>query len=172
MHDAKPPFQWKYCPQCGNLLKMCFDGENQRPFCETCVRFYYFNPVPATCCFVLKGDELLLVQRAIEPCRGQWTLPGGFMELGETAEEGALRELYEETNIVGRRLRLVGTNTQNSKYSGTVIILAYYVEEWDGIPRPHSDALQLGFFAPNERPPLAFQAHRELLAAFDSGFKR
>lgn len=146
------------------------DGESQRPFCRKCNRFYYFNPVPATCCFVRKDDTLLLVQRAVEPCRGQWTLPGGFVELGETTEEGAVRELYEETGLVGQGLRLIGASTQSSRQSGAVTILGYLVEAWEGVPEPRSDALAAAFFSKKERPPLAFQAHRDLLAVFDALF--
>lgn len=162
-------FAWNYCPICGAPLSLCHDGQSERPCCPTCRRFYYSNPVPAACCFVRRhGDELLFVQRAVEPCLGLWTLPGGFVELGETTEEAALRELEEETGLIGRGVRLIGTNTQPSRLSGAVVVMAYLVEEWEGDPAPATDAMALGFFPRDRRPPIAFQAHRELLALYDA----
>lgn len=165
------PFAWNYCPTCGTALTVCSDGQGDRPCCPHCRRFYYSNPVPAACCFVRRhGDELLFVQRSVEPCRGLWTLPGGFVELGETTEDAALRELAEETGLVGRGTRLIGASTQPSRLSGAVVVMAYLVEEWHGEPVPDTDAMALGFFARDRRPPLAFQAHRELLALYDALF--
>jgi ADP-ribose pyrophosphatase YjhB (NUDIX family) len=167
--NAEPaPLAWNYCPICGDKLLAKHDGESSRPHCLRCCRFFYSNPVPAACCFVTRGDSLLLAKRAVEPCKGGWTLPGGFVELGETTEEAALRELLEETGLTGRGVRLIGANTQQSRLSGAVTVLGYVVESWEGEIRPGSDAAELAFFPKTERPQLAFEAHRELLALFDS----
>ena len=140
-----------------------------RPHCVTCRRFFYSNPVPAACCFVQNGDGLLLVQRAIEPCRGLWTLPGGFVELGENSEEAVVRELREETGLQGlSRPRLVGATTQPSRLSGAVLLLGYQIVEWSGEPEARSDAQDVGWFRRNARPEIAFQAHRDLIALFDT----
>jgi ADP-ribose pyrophosphatase YjhB (NUDIX family) len=113
-------------------------------------------------------DELLFVQRAVEPARGLWTLPGGFVEVGETTDEAALRELAEETGLTGRGTRLIGANTQLSRLSGAVVVMAYLVDEWEGEPVAATDAMALDFFPRDGRPPIAFQAHRELLALYDA----
>lgn len=162
------PFAWNYCPICGAALVVCDDGQGDRPCCRECHRFYYSNPVPAACCFVARGDELLFVQRSVEPAKGLWCLPGGFVEVGETTEEAALRELEEETGLRGRSARLIGANTQPSRISGAVIVMGYSVDDWEGEPIAATDAMDVGFFPPDKRPPLAFQAHRELLAIYDS----
>ena len=161
------PFAWNFCPECGHALAPCMDGLEERPHCERCGRFYYANPIPAACCIVLRGDELLLVQRDVEPCKGEWSLPGGFLELGETAEEGALRELLEETQIRGRDPRLVGIDTHPSPYCGGIVLLAFHVPAWEGTPEPDTDVSAARFFPPDERPRLAFQSQRDLLAAFE-----
>jgi ADP-ribose pyrophosphatase YjhB (NUDIX family) len=165
-------FQWNYCPICGKSLTLYSDGESERPYCSDCSRHYYLNPVPAACCFVSSGDSLLLVQRAVEPCKGSWTLPGGFVEVGETTDDAALRELREETALIGRRPQLIGASTQPSRLSGAVTVLGYIVHEWEGVPHAASDAMGLGFFRRQERPALAFQAHRELMAIFDQVMKQ
>lgn len=167
MLDKPQPFEWNYCAICGAMLALSSDGERPRPYCVHCDRFYYLNPLPAVCAIVMRGDELLLVQRAVEPCRGLWSLPGGFVELGETTEDALIREMREETALEVRALRLVGVSTQHSLHYGGVMVLGYAVEEWSGEPHPDSDALDIRFFAPDGRPPLPFPAHRELLAIFD-----
>jgi ADP-ribose pyrophosphatase YjhB (NUDIX family) len=165
------PFVWNFCPICGKVLVASHDGESHRPHCENCRRFYYSNPVPAACCFVTRGTALLYVQRAVEPCKGQWGFPGGFVEVGETTEGAAQRELFEETGLHGRGFHLIGASTQSSRLSGAVTVLGYAVEAWEGTLVPASDALAATFFTPDQRPPLAFQAHRELLAAYDRVMK-
>jgi len=164
---------WNHCPICGQALVQADDGQSERPYCGDCNRFYYSNPVPAACCFIRDNEnKLLFVQRSVEPRKGYWTLPGGFVELGETTEEAALRELEEETALRGSGTKLVGVTTKGHKHSGGIIVMGYVVDEWEGDPKPDTDAMDLGFFAPHERPPMAFDAHEELLCIFDEMFDR
>ena len=109
-----------------------------------------------------------MVQRAIEPRKGMWTLPGGFIELGETTEEAALRELREETGLIGRNATLIGVSTRPSRMSGGIIVLGYRVDEWEGEMKPDTDASDLGFFHREKRPPIAFEVHQELIKLYDA----
>lgn len=161
-------FSWNYCPICGGRLVMRMDGDREQPRCDRCRRFYYRNPVPAVCCFITDNAGLLLAQRAVEPCVGEWTLPGGFVELGETTEEAIVREMREETTLEISDLHLVGVSTQQSRFYGAVTVLGYYVGSWRGDVKPCSDVLDLKFFSPAERPPLPFRAHVELVEMFDA----
>jgi len=73
------------------------DGDDrQRRICQHCDFIDYQNPKIVAGSVVLKGDQILLCKRAIEPRKGFWTLPAGFMELGESVEEAARREAREE----------------------------------------------------------------------------
>ncbi len=168
-HVEPAPWAWNYCPICGGPLQCAHDGESMRPHCAPCRRFYYTNPAPAVCCFVAneKGD-LLVVQRAEEPCRGQWSFPGGYMEVGESGEETARRELWEETGLEAVRWRLFGARAQGVCAEGAVLLLGYVAEEWHGALKAPEPTMTLDFFTPEQRPPLCFHLHRELLADYQA----
>jgi len=75
------------------------DGDNRPRFvCASCRVIHYQNPKMVVGCIPEWEDRILLCRRAIEPRRGLWTLPAGFMENGETAQAGAARETLEEAN--------------------------------------------------------------------------
>jgi ADP-ribose pyrophosphatase YjhB (NUDIX family) len=73
---------------------------HERDVCATCGFVNYVNPKIVTGSIVRHQGKILLCRRAIEPRIGFWTLPAGFMEVGETAEEAAMREAHEEANAV------------------------------------------------------------------------
>ncbi len=87
-----------FCADCGGSLERLQPAgdDRERDVCAACGTVHYLNPkvvVGAVCSF---EDRLLLCRRAIEPRIGFWTIPAGYMEIGETAEEGAMREAWEE----------------------------------------------------------------------------
>lgn len=89
-----------YCSLCGKPVTLLIpEGDDrERHVCEHCETIHYHNPRIIAGCIPTLGDQVLLCKRAIEPRRGLWTLPAGFMENGETTLEGALRESIEEAN--------------------------------------------------------------------------
>ncbi|WP_216636607.1 NUDIX hydrolase [Endozoicomonas ascidiicola] len=88
----------RYCSACGHQTrKEVPEGDQrERDVCDHCHTIHYVNPRVVTGCLPVYQGKVLLCKRAIEPRKGFWTLPGGFMELGETIEQGALRETWEE----------------------------------------------------------------------------
>lgn len=88
----------KYCSQCGGSLQHRVpEGDNlPRYICNNCAEIHYHNPRVITGCLPIWQDKVLMCKRAIEPRYGYWTLPAGFLELGETAAQGAARETMEE----------------------------------------------------------------------------
>lgn len=87
-----------YCSSCGEpVSKQVPPGDDRERFvCSACATIHYENPKIVTCCVPVFEDRVLLCRRAIEPRRGLWTLPGGFLETGETVFNGAARETWEE----------------------------------------------------------------------------
>ncbi|WP_413664813.1 NUDIX hydrolase [Microbulbifer sp. EKSA008] len=89
----------KFCSQCGsNAVTLSIPKGDDRPrhICGSCGAIYYINPRVIVGVVPYVGDKVMLCKRAIQPRLGLWTLPAGFMESGETSEEGALRESWEE----------------------------------------------------------------------------
>src|SRR6185503_12641070 len=91
----------RYCQLCGNsLLERMIASEGRRRFqCEACGFIHYLNPRVIAAAIVEHRGRVLLEQRAIDPGRGGWTFPGGFLEFGETAAAGAVREAKEEVGL-------------------------------------------------------------------------
>lgn len=91
-----PPM--KYCSRCGaNVERRIPDDDNrERWVCARCETVHYQNPLVVVGCVPERDGRILLCKRAIEPRYGYWTVPAGFMELGESLAEGAARETLEE----------------------------------------------------------------------------
>ena len=93
-----PLDQFLYCPKCGSSH---FEINNEKSKkCADCGFVYYFNPSAATVALILnEKNELLVCRRAKEPAKGTLDLPGGFIDMNETGEEGVAREVLEETGL-------------------------------------------------------------------------
>jgi ADP-ribose pyrophosphatase YjhB (NUDIX family) len=87
-----------FCPSCGaRVARRIPEGDHlPRDVCESCQAIHYENPKLVAGCVPESGGLILLCRRAIEPRRGYWTVPAGFMENGETLQQAAARECHEE----------------------------------------------------------------------------
>lgn len=94
--------KFSFCPDCGHGLDHAPTEGMQHQTCTACDAIHYHNPRPVAVGLIQVGapDHILMAQRNIEPKRGLWALPGGFVEEGETAQMAAARELLEETGLV------------------------------------------------------------------------
>lgn len=97
-----------YCMQCGqSAVKKIPNGDTKmRLVCEHCGFIHYENPKMVCGVLAVHSDKILLCRRAIEPRYGFWTLPAGFMEIGETMKDGAIRETLEEANAIAINAKL------------------------------------------------------------------
>ncbi len=100
--DPAPPTDAsRFCPHCGHeMIIPVIAGEPRNHwYCERCREPYHEHPMIVVTAFIAHQKSLLWVRRAIEPQRGCWAIPGGFMEQGETLREAAARELREEAGV-------------------------------------------------------------------------
>ncbi len=98
-----------FCSQCGSnqlSYKIPEGDTHQRFVCDHCGRIFYANPRIIVGCLPVYQDKIMLCKRAIEPQLGLWNLPAGFLENGEKAEEGAVRETFEESEANVHILKL------------------------------------------------------------------
>jgi len=100
---------FNFCPRCGAKLGIKKVHGVERLVCRSCQFVFYQNSVPTASAIIAnEKGEVLLVKRAIQPKKGYWDLPGGFLENGEDPEVGVRREIKEELGVVLRIKRIVG----------------------------------------------------------------
>lgn len=132
--------------------------------------YKYPHPSVTTDCVIFGFDgtklQVLLIERGIEPFKGRWAFPGGFLNPDETAEEGALRELQEETGLTGAYIEQFHTFTDPHRDPRErVITIAYYALVRLQEVRGGDDAARAQWFALDEVPQLAFDHDRILREA-------
>jgi ADP-ribose pyrophosphatase YjhB (NUDIX family) len=110
--------EWRFCPVCGRELAPLTSGPDRgRLACLDGHFVHYENPAVTVMAFVQEGEDYLILQRAIEPLRRAWDLPGGFLEGAEHPTEAIRREVYEETGLDVMPRRLIGV--YNGVYGDT-----------------------------------------------------
>ena len=165
----RPPIQ--HCRTCGAAVvyRVPDDGDTrQRAVCPQCHTIHYENPlnVVGTVPFWgATGEQVLLCKRNIEPRRGKWTLPAGFMELGETAAQGAARETDEEA---GAQIEMQGLFTIINVVRVGQLHLFYRARLLDTRLNPGHETLEARLFSEHEIPweELAFKTVRETLTRY------
>lgn len=142
-----PLDKFAYCPVCGSQHFRINNFKSKR--CDECGFTYYANPSSATAAFILRhqGQELLVARRAKDPAKGTLDLPGGFVDMDETAEEGMRREIMEETGLVVETLSYLFSIPNRYVYSDIVIhTLDMFYETTvsdDATPQAADDAAEL-----------------------------
>ena len=142
-----------------------------RLFCEQCNEPLYENPIPATCLVVVDNrNRVLLVKRSVEPKKGFWCLPGGFMELGETPEKSALRELKEETGLSGQINMLLGVSSNPSAQYHSVLMIGFLVKSYTGNLVAGDDADDVASFYYDKLPEIAFESHAKFIKIYYAAY--
>ncbi len=120
-----------------------------------------------------KGNAILLAKRAVEPAKGHWGLPGGFIELNETPEEAAIRELKEETNLTGKPVKFLGTCSHHNTVFGDVLLLGMVMDipDYSNII-PDDDVSEAQFFPLDNLPPLAFLCHQQIVNIYRADLEK
>lgn len=157
-----------YCSNCGSdKLEMSIpDGDHRsRIVCTHCDTIHYQNPLIVVGCLIEYEGKILLAKRGIEPRKGYWNLPAGFMENEETAEEGALREVEEET---GMRVTLERLLTVFSVVHANQVYLIFLARASTPDFTLTPESVDIRFFSPGEIPwdEIAFSSNVHALKAF------
>ncbi len=148
---------YRFCPACGGGLETRKPpGDTRdRQICGRCGRVHYRNAKPCAEVLVVRDGRVLLVRRAIEPGKGQWDIPGGFLEADELPEDGAIRELREETGLAITITGLLGIYLDGYFYDEvdeTTFNLCYLATA-KGEPVAADDAAAVAWFTPDTLPP-------------------
>lgn len=156
----------EYCSNCGARNETRQMEERKRRVCPRCGTVHYENPRPAVTIVLVRDGGILLVKRAVAPAAGEWCLPGGFMEVRESAAEAARRELVEETSLTARELSFLGLCPYPGGIHGDLLVLGFMTEDFTGRLAPGDDALEARFFPLEQLPPVAFRCHREIIRMY------
>lgn len=154
----------KFCSHCGNsvVLRIPSGDDRERHVCDHCDTIHYQNPRIITGCLPIHEDKVLLCKRAIEPRHGFWTLPAGFMENGETTEQGALRESWEEAHA---RIAIEGLYTLFNLPQINQVYFFYRGQLTDTNFGPGTESLEVELFSEENIPwgELAFPVVKKTL---------
>jgi ADP-ribose pyrophosphatase YjhB (NUDIX family) len=154
----------RYCPKCGGALeeRHVRETDPSRLVCVACGHVFYLDPKVAACAIAILGAGIVLLRRAIEPEKGKWVFPGGFVDRGETVPDAAVREVWEE---VGLRVTLTGILDVYSFPGDAVVVVVYAADVAGGELRVGDEAEDVKAFAPEELPwdDLAFPSTRAAL---------
>ncbi len=157
----------KHCRECGTAVAygVPADDNRERAICPACHLVHYENPLNVVGTVPFWQDQVLLCRRNIEPRRGLWTLPAGFMELGETTAEGALRETIEEA---GARVEMGGLFTMLNIVRAGQVHIFYLAQLLDTRFDPGPETIEAALFTEAQIPwdELAFRTTRVTLERY------
>ncbi len=145
--------QYKYCSICGGKLEC--KGRNLL-ICDNCNYHHYINPAPCNGAFLKNSKgELLLVERKVDPGKGLWDIPGGFVDLEENAEESMIREIKEETGLDIQNLKYVSSHDDTYVFGGIefpILVIMFEGEIGNQEVKVSDDVSGYNFFKLDEIP--------------------
>ena len=159
----------KFCSQCASPVAIRVpDGDTkERHICDACGQIHYQNPKIIAGCIPHWQGQILLCRRAIEPRHGLWTIPAGFMENGETIEQAAMRETYEEACA---RVEISGLYAIFNIPHVSQVYMIFRAELLTGEFAPGIESLETALFSEKEIPwsdiafPVVIQALQRFFA--------
>lgn len=139
-----------YCQVCGSSVTQKIVDGRMREVCGSCGTVFYAQWKVSAGVRVVKEGSLLLVQRGIDPWRGKWHMPAGYVEVDEEPYQAAERETLEETGLNVRAGKLVDCYTNSDDPRGRVIVLIYEAEIIGGELSTSAETQSVKFFLPEE----------------------
>jgi ADP-ribose pyrophosphatase YjhB (NUDIX family) len=156
--------EFHFCPVCGGRLRATKIRENdpERSVCSKCKFVFYLDPKVVACAIVEMGNHILLLRRGVNPQKGKWAMPGGYVDRGETVEAAAVMETSEESGIKTKTQRLLGVYS----YEGETPLVIVYVSKYlEGELIPGDEVMELNTFSRSSIPwnDLAFRTSTKAL---------
>ncbi len=156
--------EYSFCPKCGGPLesRLIKRSEPARLVCTGCQFVFFLDPKVAACTVIPDAGGIVLLKRGIEPGFGKWVFPGGYVDRGETVQEAAIREAWEEVNLHVRLVSLLGLYSYRQS---PVVVVVYLAEATGGSLKAADEALDVKLFQPTAIPwqDLAFPSTQEAL---------
>lgn len=157
----------QFCPRCGTAVTEQLKFGKLRPVCPACDHIYFANPKVAAAVFIEGQDQahrqILLVKRSMDPGKGKWALPAGFIDFGESPTDAAIREAAEETGLNVEIMRLIDVMFGSND---NTIVITYAARVIGGTLSAADDAEEVRWFGADELPELAFQSTHTVVAAW------
>lgn len=160
--------EFRFCPVCGGglLRQILKEQEPPRLVCSQCDFVFYLDPKVVACSIVEMDGKIVLLKRAIDPQKGKWVLPGGYVDRGEEVTSAAIRETQEECGLRTRIDRLLGVYSYPGRPAVVVVYVASYLSG-DLIAGDETDAF--GLYGTKDIPwaRLAFQSTVDALKDYE-----
>jgi 8-oxo-dGTP diphosphatase len=154
---------------CGGALekRIVAPDHKENKVCTKCGFVYFLSPKLVAGCIIADGNRTLLLRRGLEPSLGKWTYPGGFVDLGETPEQCAVRETLEEVGITVRDPELMGIYADRRERS-PIIVVTYVAKPGPETPVVTPEATEVRYFGIDEIPwdDLAFDTTIQAMEAW------
>ena len=145
-------YAFRFCPDCGAELRPVPSERLLSQTCQACGAIHWRNAKPCAGALVVQDGRVLLGRRAVEPAKGAWDIPGGFLEPWELPSEAAVREVREETGLEARPLHLLTVVVDTYADHDYTLNHYYVAEPVGGTLEPADDLAELHWFAPDDLP--------------------
>lgn len=142
-----------YCYKCGGELESREHEQRERYYCSGCEEIRYRNSIPVAGVFAVKDDEVVMIKRGGQPHIGKWSYPAGYLEYDEKPEEGAVRELREETGLEADKKDLKLVTTIHLEHPDKYVVGNAYAIDFrklEGALKAGSDAEDARFWTVKE----------------------
>jgi 8-oxo-dGTP diphosphatase len=158
--------KWKLCPECAKPLRKQARSGKSRLACPDGHFVHYNNPAPTAMGLIERDGKLLILKRAIDPNRGKWEFPGGFVESGEGPAEALSREVSEETRLTIKIIRILGAYPDEYGAGAKLVSTAYVCAVSPGAVKLSSENSEFDWREPKQIGRLAFPAENLALADY------
>ena len=162
--------EFRFCPRCATELEMRESAppDPPRPACPSCGFGHYENPAPTVQAWIDREGEFLALRRNQDPNRGEWNMPGGFVEPGESGPKAIIREVLEETGLdiePGSVIGIFDSTYGDDAGARPIFDVAYRCRIIGGELDVSDESVEAGWFTLAEFPQPAFAGERRALEA-------